>query len=105
MSVSSGRWTQAVGAAAVVLTVSAGAAVTSSARLSAQAAQDPGAGASVWGGVYTDEQAKRGEAVSTKLCTSCHGPELTGGEAGPTLVGLEFIGNWNNLSRPISTIA
>ena len=58
----------------------------------------PGAGASVWSGVYTEEQAKRGEAVSNKLCTSCHGPELSGGEAGPTLVGLEFIGNWNNLT-------
>ena len=53
---------------------------------------------SVWSGVYTDEQAKRGEAVSNKLCTSCHGPDLSGGEAGPTLVGLEFIGNWNNLT-------
>ncbi len=49
-------------------------------------------------GVYTEEQAKRGEAVSNKLCTSCHGPELSGGEAGPTLVGLEFLGNWNNLT-------
>ena len=55
-------------------------------------------GSSVWSGVYTDEQAKRGEAVSNKLCTSCHGPDLSGGEAGPTLVGLEFLGNWNNLT-------
>jgi len=53
---------------------------------------------SVWSGVYTEEQAKRGEAVSNKMCTSCHGPELSGGEAGPTLVGLEFLGNWNNLT-------
>ena len=105
MRVSSGRWTQAVGAAAVVLAVSGAAAVMSSARVSAQAAQDakrsgatPGAGASVWSGVYTEEQAKRGEAISNKLCTSCHGPELSGGEAGPTLVGLEFLGNWNNLT-------
>jgi mono/diheme cytochrome c family protein len=106
MRVSSGRWTQTVGAAAIVLAVSAAAAVMSSARVSAQAAQDakaeapaaPGAGASVWSGVYTEEQAKRGEAAANKLCTSCHGPELSGGEAGPTLVGLEFIGNWNNLS-------
>jgi mono/diheme cytochrome c family protein len=59
-------------------------------------AQD--AGGSVWAGVYTDEQAKRGEAVSAKMCTSCHGPDLTGGEAGPALVGLEFIGNWTNLT-------
>ena len=103
MRVSSGRWTQTVGAAAVVLAVSAAAAVMSSAPVSAQAAQDAkaeatGAGASVWSGVYTEEQAKRGEATANKLCTSCHGPELSGGEAGPTLVGLEFVGNWNNLT-------
>ena len=97
-------WTQGVGAAAVVFAMCAGAAA-SSARLSAQAAQDPAAqppaaaaGSSVGSGVYTEEQAKRGEAVSNKLCTSCHGPELTGGEAGPALVGLEFLGNWNNLT-------
>jgi mono/diheme cytochrome c family protein len=52
----------------------------------------------VWAGVYTEEQAKRGEVVAAKLCTSCHGPDLTGGEAGPALVGLEFIGNWTNLT-------
>lgn len=106
MRVSSGRWTQTVGAAAIVLAVSAAAAVMSSAPVSAQAAQDakaeataaPGAAASVWSGVYTEEQAKRGEATANKLCTSCHGPELSGGEAGPTLVGLEFIGNWTNLT-------
>jgi mono/diheme cytochrome c family protein len=105
MRVASGRWTQAVGAAAVIFAVSAGT-VLSSARVSAQAAQDakpeatatPGAGASVGSGVYTEEQAKRGEAISNKLCTSCHGPELSGGEAGPTLVGLEFLGNWTNLT-------
>ena len=106
MRVASGKWTQAVGAAAFVFAVSAAVTAMSSARVSAQAAQDakaeasstPGAGASVWSGVYTEEQAKRGEAISNKLCTSCHGPELSGGEAGPTLVGLEFVGNWNNLT-------
>lgn len=103
MRVASGKWTQAVGAAAIVFAVSAGA-VTSSARVSAQAAATaeapatPGAGSSVWSGVYTEDQAKRGEATANKLCTSCHGPELSGGEAGPTLVGLEFVGNWNNLT-------
>ena len=55
-------------------------------------------GSSVWTGVYTEDQAKRGEATANKICTSCHGPELSGGEAGPTLVGLEFLGNWNNLT-------
>ena len=91
MRVAVGKWTQAVGAATIVFAVSAMAAV-SGARLAAQA------GSSVNAGVYTDEQAKRGEVVSNKLCTSCHGPELSGGEAGPTLVGIEFLGNWNNLT-------
>lgn len=72
-----------VGAAAVILAVGVGVGAQS---------------ASVWSGVYSDEQAKRGEVVSNKLCTSCHGPELSGGEAGPTLVGLEFVGTWNTLT-------
>lgn len=103
MRVTSGRLAQAVGAAAVLLTIGAGA-FWSTAHLSAdagRAVQVPdaaGAGSSVWTGVYTDEQAKRGEAISNKLCTSCHGPELTGGEAGPALVGLEFLSNWNKLT-------
>lgn len=92
MRVAVGTWTQAVGAAAVVFLVGAAAAVTARAQAPA------GAGSSVGGVIYTDEQAKRGETVSNKLCTSCHGPELSGGEAGPTLVGLEFLGNWNNLT-------
>lgn len=92
MRVASGRWTQGVVAAAVVFAVSVGTVVQTRAQA------PPGAGTSVWTGVYTDEQAKRGEALSNKLCTSCHGPDLSGGEAGPTLVGLEFLGNWNTLT-------
>jgi mono/diheme cytochrome c family protein len=72
----------------------AGTVVMSTSRVRAQDA----AGGSVLAGVYTEEQAKRGEAVAAKMCTSCHGPDLTGGEAGPALVGLEFIGNWTNLT-------
>jgi mono/diheme cytochrome c family protein len=72
-----------IGSAAVILALGVGAAAQSTSTRS---------------GVYTDEQAKRGEVISNKLCTSCHGPELSGGEAGPTLVGLEFTGNWNNLT-------
>ena len=101
MSAARIRWTQTVGAVGVVFAVVTGAAVTG-VRVSARAAQaDPaaaGAGGSVSSGAYTEEQAKRGEAVSNKLCTSCHGPELSGGEAGPTLVGLEFLGNWSSLT-------
>jgi mono/diheme cytochrome c family protein len=86
------KWSQAVGAAAVMFAVSVAVAV-SSVPVSAQ-----DAGGSVLAGVYTEDQAKRGEAFAGKLCVSCHGPDLTGGEAGPSLVGLEFLGNWTNLT-------
>ena len=100
MRAASSYWTRALSAMGVVFAVVGGAAVTSG-RVSAEGGQaDPaaGAGSSVSSGVYTEEQAKRGETVSNKLCTSCHGPELSGGEAGPTLVGLEFLGNWSSLT-------
>jgi mono/diheme cytochrome c family protein len=87
MRVAITRWTHVVGTAALIFAIFAGAAI-----VQAQA------GASVLTGAYTDEQAKRGEVVSNKLCVSCHGPDLSGGEAGPTLVGLEFLGNWTGLT-------
>jgi cytochrome c len=33
---------------------------------------------SVWGGVYTPDQAKRGEALYKQECASCHGDALEG---------------------------
>jgi mono/diheme cytochrome c family protein len=53
---------------------------------------------SQWDGVYTQEQAKRGEALYAQSCASCHGPELGGGEMAPGLTGGEFSSNWNDLS-------
>jgi len=52
----------------------------------------------VWDGVYTEDQAKRGEAFYGKECASCHGGELTGGESAPPLSGDSFFGNWNGLT-------
>ena len=49
---------------------------------------------SVWDGVYTAEQAKRGLAVYGKECASCHGSDLTGGESAPPLTGAGFLSNW-----------
>jgi S-disulfanyl-L-cysteine oxidoreductase SoxD len=59
------------------------------------AAQQP---KSQWDGVYTADQAKRGEALYSQYCASCHGPDLTGGEMAPGLTGGEFQSNWNDLS-------
>lgn len=53
---------------------------------------------SVWDGVYTQEQAKRGEAAYAQECASCHGLTLNGGEMAPPLTGGEFMSNWNGLT-------
>jgi mono/diheme cytochrome c family protein len=98
------KWTHAVAAAAMVWAVCAFSAVTPRAQGVAAPAAAPAQGAApmaasgVWSGVYTDAQAKRGEATANKACSSCHGADLMGGEAGPALVGLEFLGNWNQQS-------
>lgn len=53
---------------------------------------------SVWDGVYTQEQARRGAAVYDQHCASCHGPQLEGGETAGPLVGGQFTSNWNGVS-------
>ena len=52
---------------------------------------------SVWDGVYTPEQVKRGNAVYTQACALCHGPALAGGEA-PPLTGADFLAQWYGYS-------
>lgn len=53
---------------------------------------------SVWDGVYTEEQAKRGEALYSQYCGECHGPDLTGGDQVASLTGDVFMSNWNGLT-------
>jgi mono/diheme cytochrome c family protein len=53
---------------------------------------------SVWDGIYTDEQARRGAPLYSEKCARCHGPDLTGGETAPALASAEFKGNWSGLS-------
>jgi quinoprotein glucose dehydrogenase len=50
---------------------------------------------SVWDGVYTKEQAQRGQAAYRENCAKCHGENLAGGEAGPPLAGEDFLRSWN----------
>jgi quinoprotein glucose dehydrogenase len=61
----------------------------------AVAAVATAAARSVWDGVYSKEQARRGQAVYQQECAKCHGQNLAGGEASPTLTGAEFLKNWN----------
>ena len=65
---------------------------------SARGVVDAQAAKNQWEGVYTQEQAKRGEALYAQNCASCHGPDLAGGEMAPGLTGGEFSSNWNDLS-------
>jgi mono/diheme cytochrome c family protein len=53
---------------------------------------------SVWDGVYTDEQAKRGGELYAERCVHCHGPTLGGIDSAAALTGPTFNGNWNGVT-------
>ncbi len=55
------------------------------------AAQTP---RTVWDGIYTEEQAARGETIYAERCAKCHGDTLAGQEAAPALTGATFYSNW-----------
>src|SRR6266545_7613543 len=52
----------------------------------------------VWSGVYTEAQAKRGDALYAERCASCHAPDLSGMDQAPALTGADFMTEWNDLS-------
>jgi mono/diheme cytochrome c family protein len=58
---------------------------------SAQGAQ------SVWDGVFTEDQAKRGEDFYSRACAACHGQDLMGGEMAPGLADPQFRSNWDGV--------
>jgi mono/diheme cytochrome c family protein len=76
----------------------AGLAVIVSSFCVLRAQAPPAESRSVWDGVYTEEQAKRGETVYQKECAACHGDTLNGGESAPPLTGGAFLANWNGLT-------
>lgn len=53
---------------------------------------------SVWDGIYTDEQAKRGEELYVKNCSSCHAENLQGDGFAAPLTGQAFMSNWDGLT-------
>ena len=68
-------------------------------RLGLLRAQGPAAESrTAWDGVYTEDQAKRGELIYRKECAACHGDMLAGGESAPPLTGGAFLANWNGLT-------
>ena len=59
---------------------------------------------SVWDGVFTEEQAKRGQAVYPGPCGTCHGRRLNGApddpdmQSTPPLARARFLRNWEGRS-------
>src|SRR5262249_35371792 len=52
--------------------------------------------------IYSDAQAKRGEALYKSRCVSCHGEALRG-DSGPPLTGDAFLAAWGG--QPLSELA
>lgn len=60
----------------------------------APAAQDQ----TIWDGVYTDEQAARGQRAYEQECAACHLDDLMGDGIAPSLIGSAFFFRWSELS-------
>jgi mono/diheme cytochrome c family protein len=50
----------------------------------------------VWDGVYTNTEAKRGAAAYHTTCAGCHGADLGGDGSAPSLVGESFTFQWSD---------
>jgi cytochrome c len=52
----------------------------------------------VWDGVYSEEQARRGESQYTRSCEPCHGADLAGNQVDevPALTWDAFLMQWND---------
>jgi mono/diheme cytochrome c family protein len=77
------------------LTIAAILGVAAAAAYGPVSAQQP---KSQWDGVYSADQAKRGESIYQEQCAACHGADMAGGEMAPGLSGGDFTANWNDLS-------
>ena len=80
----------------IFLTVVAGfvpAVLTPDVHAQGQAAGDT---TTIWSGVFSDIQARRGEKIVGNSCSGCHGPDLEGGDSGPKLAGPIFLKKWSD---------
>jgi len=55
-------------------------------------------GRTIWNGVFSAAQAKRGEAIAGQRCAACHNADLAGGQDGPPLVGSDVLQAWSGSS-------
>ena len=58
------------------------------------AAQDQ----TIWDGVYTEDQAARGQRTYDQECAACHLDDLMGDGIAPSLIGSAFFFRWSELS-------
>jgi len=54
--------------------------------------------ATVWDGVYSEEQAGRGALTFGEVCAACHGEDLRGDSNSPGLIGVSFMFLWEGRS-------
>ena len=83
----------------VIMVMAAGLSAIGATRQAPQAQppqEQTGDAKTIWSGVFTDDQAKRGRDLYNKWCQSCHGAELSGGEMAPPLAGSLFLTNWDS---------
>jgi cytochrome c len=82
------------------------------------AAASPQQNTTVWDGIYSDAQARRGEQVYKRSCGYCHRDDLTGGFfdngvgrtpalAGPRAFDSSFVERWKNMTMAdlVATVA
>ena len=65
---------------------------------SAAVVRTPQTSRSVWEGVFSEEQAKRGRDLYSAECSKCHAPDLSGVDEAPALAGGAFLANWDGLT-------
>ena len=82
-------------AAAIIVVAVIGASRAEPGVFPQQAAAAASGSRSVWSGVFTEAQDKRGAAIYSRECSTCHGERLKGGEGAPALTGPEFTTTWN----------
>jgi mono/diheme cytochrome c family protein len=83
---------------AAILLVAIGARAAPASRPRQAPSPEAPAARSVWDGVYSEAQARRGAAVYERHCAKCHGSSLEGGESAGPLTGATFTANRNGVS-------
>lgn len=62
-----------------------------------EAQQETRIARSVWDGVYTEPQARRGREVYARSCSGCHAEDLRGKGTAPSLVEESFMFLWEDM--------